>query len=366
MSKVFTLSNLVLLTALTLSTIAAWYSILGLTAIFAAAVIPIIIMGVSLEIAKVVATVWLHRYWKRASFVLKLYLVPAVATLALITSMGIFGFLSKAHLDQTVPTSDVAAQVSLLDEKVKTQQDNIQVQRDNITAARSALTQLDSQVNARLDRGTSEQSAERSVQIRRQQSRERQALNNEIQQSQSEIEKINEKIAQLNEQRAPVASQLRKVQAEVGPIKYIANLIYGQSTDEATLEKAVTWIIILLVLVFDPLALCLVIAAITSRKWEHEGTYENFNNLGYRDFEVVDSTPEEESTIEKDEIIEDTSIPPVVPAVSPTPLKKSLRQKSKKSKQTSNEKDGKKSKKVKKTPKKMLQTNKKRKSVRFR
>jgi hypothetical protein len=128
----------------------------------------------------------------------------------------------------------------------------------------------------------------------------------------------------------------------------------------------VTWIIILLVLVFDPLALCLVIAAITSRKWEHEGTYENFNNLGYRDFEVVDSTPEEESTIEKDEIIEDTSIPPVVPAVSPTPLKKSLRQKSKKSKQTLNEKDDKKSKKVKKTPKKMLQTNKKRKSVRFR
>lgn len=274
MRKIFSLSNLTLLTALTLSSIAAWYSILGLTAIFAAAVIPVIIMGASLEIAKVVTTVWLHRYWKKASFTLKMYLVPAVAVLALITSMGIFGFLSKAHLDQTVPTGDVSAQVALIDEKIKTQRENIQVQRDNIAAARTTLAQMDAQVSARLDRGTSEQSAERSVQIRRQQARERTNLNKEISQAQQEIERINQKIAELNQERAPIASQLRKVEAEVGPVKYIAALIYGDGTDQLLLEKAVRWVIILLVLVFDPLALCLVIAAITSKRWEEEEKVE--------------------------------------------------------------------------------------------
>lgn len=270
LKKIFNISNLALVTALTLSAIAAWYSILGLTAIFAAAVIPIIIMGGSLELAKVVTTVWLHKYWDRAGIALKLYLVPAVITLALITSMGIFGFLSKAHLDQGMPTADVSAQISLLDEKIKTQRDNIQVQRENIEAARKALAQMDAQVSARLDRGTSESSAERSVQIRRQQAKERSALNKEISDAQAEIERINSKIASLNEERAPVASQLRKVEAEVGPVKYIAALIYGDNPDTNLLERAVRWVIIILVLVFDPLALCLVIAAISSRRWENE------------------------------------------------------------------------------------------------
>jgi len=109
--KLFSLSTLALATALTLSAIAAWYSILGLTAIFAAAVIPVIVMGLSLELGKVVTTVWLHRYWERAGIALKLYLLPAVLILALITSMGIFGFLSKAHIEQGVTTSDAGSQV---------------------------------------------------------------------------------------------------------------------------------------------------------------------------------------------------------------------------------------------------------------
>lgn len=268
--KVFSLSTLALLTALTLSGIAAWYSILGLTAIFAAAVIPVIIMGGALELGKVVTTVWLHRYWDKASLLMKLYLVPAVAVLALITSMGIFGFLSKAHLDQTLPTGDVASQVQLLDEKIFTVRENIKTQRENIAAARAALNQLDNQVNARLDRGDSEAGAERAVQIRRQQQRERAALNREISQAQTEIENLNKQIADLNAEKSPIASQLRKVEAEVGPVKYIAALIYGDEVqnDITTLEKAVRWVIILLVLVFDPLALMLVIAAISSYKWE--------------------------------------------------------------------------------------------------
>ena len=96
--KFLSFSNLTLLVALSLSSVAAWYSIIGLTAIFAGAVIPVIIMGGILEIGKITTTVWLRKYWGRAGFLLKLYLVPAVIALALLTSMGIFGFLRKAHM----------------------------------------------------------------------------------------------------------------------------------------------------------------------------------------------------------------------------------------------------------------------------
>jgi hypothetical protein len=254
--SIFNLSNLTLLTALSLSAIAAWYSILGLVAIFAAAVIPIIIMGGALEFAKVITTVWLHRYWDKIGWKLKLYLVPAVISLALLTSMGIFGFLSKAHMDQSIVSGDSQAKLSLLDEKIKTQRDNIEI-------ARKALQQMDAQVDARLSRGDSEQSAERAVQIRRQQASERNKLQKEI----GDAQKV---IAQLNEERAPIAAENRKIEAEVGPIKYIAALIYGDNPDSNLLERAVRWVIILIVLVFDPLALTLVIAASTSKRWDKE------------------------------------------------------------------------------------------------
>lgn len=269
-SKIFSLSTIALITALCLSSIAAWYSVMGLMAIFAAATTPIIIMGGSLEFAKVVTTVWLHRYWSRCKWAMKSYLTVAVVVLALVTSMGIFGFLSKAHMDQGVPTGDIGAQISMFDEKINTQKEYITSERTNIDAARRALTQMDNQVTASLDRGTSEQSADRSVAIRNQQKTERAALTKEIAAAQSRIEKANEAIAQLNQERAPIASKFRKVEAEVGPIKYIAALIYGDNPDQALLERAVRWVIILLIFVFDPLALMLVIAAISSYKWEFE------------------------------------------------------------------------------------------------
>jgi len=269
--KIFSLSTLTLIVALSLSAIAAWYSILGLTAIFAAAVIPIIIMGGALEVAKVTTTVWLHRYWDRASWTLRLYLVPAVIALALLTSMGIFGFLSKAHIDQGIPTGDQAAQVSLLEEKI----DN---ERQNIDAARSLLKQMDDAVigiTASKDKDIkqrdgsvfSQSGAERAVAVRRSQAKERADLTKQIEEAQSRILKI-------QEEKAPIASQLRKVEAEVGPIRYVAALIYGDNTDDTTLEKAVRWMIILIVLVFDPLALTLVLASTSSYKWDEED-YKN-------------------------------------------------------------------------------------------
>ncbi len=253
--KIFSFPTLTLLVALTLSAIAAWYSILGLTAIFAAAVIPIIIMGGSLEVAKVVTTVWLHRYWDKAGWVLKMYLIPAVIALAFLTSMGIFGFLSKAHSDQELVSGDVGAKVAIYDEKIKTA-------RDNIEANRKALQQMDAQVDQLLGRTTDDVGANRAVQVRRQQRAERTRLQNEIAADQ-------EVIAKLNEEAAPIRAQIRKVEAEVGPIKYIAALIYGDQVQEdtTTLEKAVRWVIILIVFVFDPLALSLVIAAQHSYRW---------------------------------------------------------------------------------------------------
>jgi hypothetical protein len=240
--------------ALCLSAVAAFYSIAGLAAIFAAAVIPIVIMGSILEAAKLVVTVWLHEYWKQCRLAMKLYLVPAVFFLMVITSMGIFGFLSKAHLDQAVPTGDVAAKVQFIDEKIKTE-------KDNIEAARRALRQMDESVDQTMSRSNDEKGADKAAQLRRGQARERGVLQNDIATAQK-------KIAALNEERAPIATELRKVEAEVGPIKYIAALIYDDTTDVDMLEKAVRWVIILLVIVFDPLAIMMLLAATESLKWE--------------------------------------------------------------------------------------------------
>jgi hypothetical protein len=251
-----TLNYLVLITALIISGVAAYYSIVGLTAIFAAAFWSIVIMGTVLELGKIVTSVWLKKYWNRVTWQLKLYLTSAVAVLMLITSLGIFGFLSRAHLEQGVPTAEVAARVSILD-------DAIAVQTENITTARAALTQLDEQVNQRLSRGASEQGAERAVQIRRQQTAERTRLQAEIAQAQKTI-------SSLTAERAPIASELRKVESEVGPIKYVAALIYGDNPEANLLERAVRWMIIIIVLVFDPLAIALILAANSGIRWEQE------------------------------------------------------------------------------------------------
>ena len=250
------LSLITLFVALSLSVIAAYYSIAGLTAIFAAAVIPIIVMGSILELAKVVVTLWLHEYWSRARWLMKLYLVPAVLMLMLITSMGIFGFLSKAHSDQNLVSGDVQAKIAIYDEKIRTE-------KENIEANRKALKQMDEGVDQVLGRSTDEKGAEKAVAMRKSQQKERTRLQNEILQSQKSI-------AGLNNERAPIAAEVRKVEAEVGPIKYIAALIYGDSPDTNVLERAVRWVIILLVCVFDPLAIMLLLAASESLKWARE------------------------------------------------------------------------------------------------
>ena len=239
--------------ALAISAVAAYYSIVGLTTIFAAAVLPIIIMGVILEIGKVTAAVWLKLNWHRAGLLYKLYLVPAVGILMLLTSMGIFGFLSKAHLDQAVPSSNVSSQVALLDEKIS-------LEKENIDVARKALQQLDKTIDETIARSTSEEAVTRAANLRRSQQAERRRLQRDIANAQNNI-------SQYTTERQPLAVQLRAIEAEVGPIKYIAALIYGDDIDSNLLERAVRIVIIIIVAVFDPLALILIIAAQQSLRW---------------------------------------------------------------------------------------------------
>lgn len=246
----------VLIVALMISAISAFYSITGLTTIFSAAVTSVMIMGGALELGKITTVVWLHKYWKRASWQLKAYLVPAVVILMFITSMGTYGYLAKAHSDQSLVSGDVSAKIAIYDEKIKTARENIDVNR-------KALKQLDESVDQVMGRSTDEKGADKAVAIRRGQQKERGRLL-------TEIEAEQKKISSLNEERAPIAAEVRKVEAEVGPIKYIAALIYGDNPDANLLERAVRWVIILIVSVFDPLALTLVLAANGSRMWDRE------------------------------------------------------------------------------------------------
>jgi hypothetical protein len=235
--------------ALSLSALAAYYAVMGLVAIFAAAVVPIALMGSLLEASKLVVASWLYRNWKEIPKLMKSYFVVALVVLMMLTSMGIFGFLSKAHLDQAIPSGDVQSKLALLDEKIKTE-------KENINASRKELTQLDAQVDQTIARTDDSKGTDRAIAIRRGQQKDRARILNEIGTAQA-------KIAKYNEERAPIASEVRKVEAEVGPIKYIAALIYGDESanDTTMLEKAVRIVTILIVIVFDPLAVLLLIAA---------------------------------------------------------------------------------------------------------
>jgi hypothetical protein len=244
---------LALLSGLSISTVAIYYSVAGLVSIFSAAVVPIVVMGVTLEISKLIATMWLKINWTRAPVFIKAYMSAAIVILMIITSMGIFGFLSKAHSDQSLVSGDVQSKIAVYDEKIK-------VAKDNIDANRKALNQMDAAVDQVMGRSTDEKGADKAVAIRRGQAKERTRLLSEIAAEQKTITK-------LSEERAPIAAEVRKVEAEVGPIKYIAAFIYGDNPDANVLEKAVTWVIIIIVAVFDPLAVILLLASQYSFQW---------------------------------------------------------------------------------------------------
>ena len=240
------INYLALLVAIGLSAIAAYFSVIGLTTIFAASFWPVVIMGGTLEVAKVVAASWTYRNWNIAPFSIKVYLISSIVALMFITSMGTFGYLSKAHIDQTTSSSDVVAQLAIYQEKVN-------IAKENIDANRKILKQYDEAVDQIMGRSETEKGAEKAVVVRRSQQKDRTRLQEEIQANQKTI-------SQLNDDMAPLAAQVRRVEAEVGPLKFIAELFYDK-VDTQFLDKTVRWVIILIVIVFDPLAIILLIAA---------------------------------------------------------------------------------------------------------
>jgi hypothetical protein len=229
-----------------LSGVAAYYSVIGLAAIFPGSFWPIIIMGTTLEAAKLVTVSWLYRNWKIVHIGMKSYLTAATVILMLITSMGIFGYLSKAHLEHSSDTAPMASKVELINEKIK-------VSKENLDANRKILKQLDEQVDQTIGRSTDEKGIANSVSIRRNQQKDRTRIA-------SENETYQKTIAQLNEERFPLQIELQKAESDFGPIKYVAELIYG-SGDKDIIDKAVRLVIMLIMVVFDPLAILLLIAA---------------------------------------------------------------------------------------------------------
>jgi hypothetical protein len=285
---------LLFLIAVVLSGVAAYYSIIGLIAIFSAAAIPVAVMGTSLEVAKLVVASWLYRFWQHIPWLMRGYFTVALLILMMITSMGIFGFLSKAHLDQNLITGDVASKVALIDEQIK-------VERDNIANAQSLIKQMDAAVNGVIATGDQQvqtntgtqirSAAERSLQIRRSQAQERANLTRQIEQAQA-------KILELQEKKAPIAAEMRSVEAKVGPIKYIAALLYGDNPDENTLEKSVRILIIMLIVVFDPLAVLMLIAANLTqiKQKELDNDQARDDNTGSKEDDLVQSHIDKDQT----------------------------------------------------------------------
>ena len=236
------LAVLTLLTALAISAVAAYYSIIGLIAIFSSAVIPIAVMGVVLETGKLVTAAWVYHHWKRTPTLLKTYLISAVVVLMFITSMGIFGFLSKAHIEQTTINSDNTLQIELIDSKIERE-------RTTIQRAENTLLQLDNALEKYVELGA----VTKGLNARKDQQEERDELNTTINESTNAITNLTQKKSELNAERIAI-------EAEVGPIKYIAELLYGESTT-GVLEDAVRGVILIIVFVFDPLAVLLLVAA---------------------------------------------------------------------------------------------------------
>ena len=361
------LGIITLLSALTISAVAIYYSVAGLAAIFAAAVVPIIIMGVALEVGKLVTAVWLHKHWSRAVWWLKTYLSIAVVVLMFITSMGIFGYLSKAHIEQTSLSQEQVALIGTLEDKenrstfkidrwteemsklmkgedvrvdnlianeqeeldkinalIKQEKDDVRVDFDkqiqlqndrlkqaaerkeadiNAAAERfknslgggakydkavevakanelsvaSAAQKEIQRINGLLNDALAKVEEKYADQIKNIQTRItdlRNQANNKTVDIESRVKELegfidSEQliIDQVREQKFEYEKEYRKLEAEVGPIKYIAEFIYGDQADQNLLEAAVRWVIIVIIFVFDPLAVLLLIASQYTFQW---------------------------------------------------------------------------------------------------
>ena len=238
---------LTLLVALLISTVAAYYSIVGLMAIFAGAKLAIAVMGIVLEIGKLVVASWTYNNWKTCPLSIRSYFIVSVVVLMFITSLGIFGFLARAHIEQSSPTTLLEERIERIDLKIV--QKNTQIKR-----YQTRLDILDKALLRYIELGAITKGltkiGEKDV--------ETEILKTKISTLETEIDG-------LADNKYELKNQLNLAMVEVGPIRYVASMIYDE-VSETQLEEAVRWIIILLIFVFDPLAVMLVIAANISLK----------------------------------------------------------------------------------------------------
>lgn len=250
-----------LLVALMLSAVSAYYSIAGLTAIFASAFIPIILMGSVLELGKLVTASWLYHNWNTSPKLLRYYLTTAVIVLMFITSMGIFGFLSKAHIDQSLSiNSGSADQIVLI-------QNKIDFEKQSVADIDKQIAQIDAAISKMTDRGQ----AANSLKAADQQRKQRDVF---VKKKDDHVKNISAYTAE----RIKLNSEVKKLEAEVGPLKYIAEMVY-ENTDSNQLEKAVRFVILIIVFVFDPLAVLLLIAANIGMAQRKPLTKDNENSI---------------------------------------------------------------------------------------
>ena len=234
-------STLLFVCALALSSIAAYYSIVGLAAIFSAAFWPVVIMAAILEVSKLVCASWLYQKWHIANKFIKTYLTVSVLILMLVTSLGIFGFLSRAHVDQQLTTKEASLQIEKIDSEIA-------LIRETIDRYKAQLAQLDRSINIQLDANRASQ----AMDARRRQVAERDQIRVTLDNEQN-------KITQLESNKIQLRQNLSMLESKVGPIKYVAEFFVHESNVD--LDKAVRWMILLLVIVFDPLAVLMLIAA---------------------------------------------------------------------------------------------------------
>ena len=233
---------LTLITALAISAVAAFYSIVGLMAIFSASAISIAVMGVVLEIGKLITASWLYQNWKKIPRLLKYYLTLAVVVLMFITSMGIFGYLSKAHIDQGTGTAELYLKVERIDNSISSE-------RKIIERAEKQIGMLDSALDKYIELGA----ITKGLGKREEQEEERNLLNTTVNNAQLRIDDLLDEKTEFN-------LQIKNFEAEVGPLKYISALFYGEDALDY-IDRSVRYVILILVFVFDPLAVLLIIAA---------------------------------------------------------------------------------------------------------
>ena len=233
---------LTLITALAISAVAAFYSIVGLMAIFSASAISIAVMGVVLEIGKLITASWLYQNWYKIPRLLKYYLTLAVVVLMFITSMGIFGYLSKAHIDQGTGTTELYLKVERIDNSISSE-------RKIIERAEKQIGMLDSALDKYIELGA----ITKGLGKREDQEEERNLLNTTVNNAQLRIDDLLDKKTEFN-------LQIKNFEAEVGPLKYISALFYGEDALDY-IDRSVRYVILILVFVFDPLAVLLLIAA---------------------------------------------------------------------------------------------------------